>query len=238
MNPMVIAGAGQCGARTAHALRENGWTGGIVLLGDEGIAPYERPPLSKAVLLGQKSVAQCGIFDDAFFAAQHIELHVDAPVARIDRMQRRVVLGDGACIAYERLLLATGAEPRKLDVPGSTLRGVHVLRNVPDALAIAGALDTGRRIAVIGAGFIGLEVAATAVARGCHVTVLEAAPRALMRAVPEVVAQALIARHGRMGVDVRVNAQVARIEGRRDAGLAIDNGIAVDATLRTSDPYI
>src|SRR5690242_16876805 len=92
---MVIIGAGQCGARTAHALRENGWSGGIILLGDEGIAPYERPPLSKAVLLGQKSVEECGVFKDAFFDEQGIDLRVDAPVARIDRVAKDVVLRNG-----------------------------------------------------------------------------------------------------------------------------------------------
>lgn len=270
MNAMVIIGAGQCGARTAHALRENGWEGGIVLLGDEGIAPYERPPLSKAVLLGQKTVAECGIFNDAFFDEQRIALQADAPVARIDRAAKEVVLGDGRSIAYERLLIATGAAPRKLDFPGATLQGVHTLRGVPDALAIADELGAGKRIVVIGAGFIGLEVAATAVSRGCSVCVLEAAPRALMRAVPETVARGLIERHVRMGVDVRFDVRIARIEGQsrvegvtladgmvipcdaviagigvvprtvlaRDAGLEIDNGIAVDETLRTSDPHI
>ncbi|MFM0234064.1 NAD(P)/FAD-dependent oxidoreductase [Paraburkholderia sediminicola] len=269
-DPMVIVGGGQCGARAAHALRENGWDGAITLLGDEGLLPYERPPLSKSVLLGQKTAAQCAIYDEAFYREQRIELRVDVPVAAIDRAQRKVALASGEAISYHRLLIATGAEPRPFDVPGSALPGVHALRAVPDAHAISGELRQGRRIAVIGAGFIGLEIAAAAVVRGCEVTVLEAAPRALMRAVPEAVAACLIDRHRQMGVDVRFSVQVdcftgeARVTGvkladgsvvpcdavvvgvgvtprialAQAAGIDIDNGIAVDGILRTSDPHI
>ncbi|GJH17673.1 FAD-dependent oxidoreductase [Caballeronia novacaledonica] len=269
-SPIVIIGAGQCGARAAHALRENGWQGGIMLLGDEGIAPYERPPLSKAVLLGRKTVAECAIFKDAFFAEKGIELRLDAPVERVDRASKKVLLRDGSAIAYERLLMATGAAPRSLVLPGATLEGVHMLRSVQDALTIKQVLDVGKRIVVIGAGFIGLEVAATAIVRGCVVCVLEAAPRALIRAVPEAVAQAMVDRHLRMGVDVHFDVCIERIEGTarvsgvkladgtfigcdavitgigvfprtslaQEAGLDIDNGIAVDETLRTSDPHI
>jgi 3-phenylpropionate/trans-cinnamate dioxygenase ferredoxin reductase component len=270
--PMVIVGGGQCGARAAHALRDNGWDGAIVLLGDEGLPPYERPPLSKAVLLGQKTAAQCALYDDAFYRDQRIDLRVSAAVASIDRAARKVWLAGGEAVGHQRLLIATGAQPRRLNVPGAALQGVHVLRSVPDAHAIEGELKPGRRLGVIGAGFIGLEIAASAVARGCEVVVLEAAPRALMRAVPEVVADALIELHRRMGVDVRFSVKVDGLTGDGDshvtgveladgsvvpcdavvvgigvsprtalaqaAGLDIDNGIAVDATLRTSDAHI
>ena len=268
--PIVIIGAGQCGARTAHALRQNGWDGAIALLGDEGLPPYERPPLSKAVLLVQRSPGECRVFDEAFYLAQHIDLHVDARVASIERAVRKVIFADGGVLAYHRLLIATGAEPRRLDVPGARLPGVHMLRGVPDALAIAGELAPGRRIAVIGAGFIGLEIAAAAVARGCEAIVLEAAPRALMRAVPAVIAERLIERHRQAGVDVRFNVRLecmtggTRVDGVKlvdgaaiacdavvagvgvrprtalaeAAGLDVVDGIAVDETLRTSDPFI
>jgi 3-phenylpropionate/trans-cinnamate dioxygenase ferredoxin reductase component len=267
---MVIIGAGQCGARTAQALRENGWEGEVTLLGNEGIAPYDRPPLSKAVLLGQKSAAQCALYDDAFYRDNRIDLRVDAPVTAIDRVERRVVLGEGRTVSYRRLLIATGAQPRSLPVPGATLAGVHVLRSVPDALSIVDELQPGRRIAVVGAGFIGLEVAASAIARGCEVVVIEVAARALMRAVPEIVAGYLIERHRQMGVEVRFATQVDRILGdsrvsglkladgttlqcdavivgigvtprtalAEAAGIDVADGIAVDDTLRTNDPYI
>ncbi|CAG4887559.1 NAD(P)/FAD-dependent oxidoreductase [Paraburkholderia saeva] len=267
---MVIVGAGQCGARTAHALRENGWEGEITLLGNEGLAPYDRPPLSKAVLLGQKTTAQCALFNDAFYRDNRIDLRVDAPVSSIDRAERKVVLGDGRSVSYHRLLIATGAEPRRLAVPGATLAGVHLLRAVPDALSIVDELTPGRRIAIVGAGFIGLEIAATAITRGCEVVVIEAAARALMRAVPEVVAGYLVERHRQMSVDVRFATQVERILGEsrvtglklsdgatlecdavivgvgvtprtalaEAAGIDVADGIAVDDTLRTNDPYV
>ncbi|WP_186188925.1 FAD-dependent oxidoreductase, partial [Burkholderia gladioli] len=107
--PMVIVGAGQCGVRAAQALRENGWKGAIALLGDEGLLPYERPPLSKSVLLGNKTTSQCTIHDETFFREQRIDLHTDAPVVAIDRVGHRVVLASGDTLGYHRLLIATGA---------------------------------------------------------------------------------------------------------------------------------
>ncbi len=217
-------------ARAAHALRDNGWDGGITLLGNEGVAPYDRPPLSKAVLLGEKTTAQCALYDEAFYRDQHIDLRVDAAVQQIDRAGRKVVLSGGHTVAYQRLLIATGAAPRMLTVPGATLDGVHVLRTAADALAVLDELSPGRRIAIVGAGFIGLEVAATAVARGCEVVVIEAAAGALMRAVPENVAACLVARHRQMGVDVRFAVQVDKIIGMTNnlvSGLKLSDGTSI-----------
>lgn len=268
-NSMVIVGAGQCGARAAHALRDNGWDGSITLLGNEGRLPYERPPLSKAVLLGQRTTDQCTIYDKAFYRDHRIDVHVDTAVTAINREKHEVTLADGSTRGYHRLLLATGAEPRRFELSG-WLAGVHVLRGAVDAHAISDELRPGRRIVVVGAGFIGLEVAATAVARGCKVVVLEAAPRALMRAVPEAVADSLVDKHRSMGVDVRFSVRITRMTGdtcvngillsdgtiipcdtvvvgvgvlprvalAQACGLEIENGIAVDAMLRTSDPAI
>ncbi|WP_213765252.1 FAD-dependent oxidoreductase [Caballeronia sp. dw_19] len=227
---MVIIGAGQSGARAAHALRDNGWDGEITLLGNEGVAPYDRPPLSKAVLLGQKTTAQCALYDDTFYSEQRIDLRVDASVQEIDRAARKVVLKDGHTVAYQRLLIATGAAPRRLNVPGATLEGVHVLRTAADAASVAGELLPGRKIAIVGAGFIGLEIAATAIARGCEVIVIEAAARALMRAVPEIVAAYLVERHRQMGVDVRFAVQVDRIIGsnmKRVTGVKLSDGTTI-----------
>ncbi|WP_118182441.1 NAD(P)/FAD-dependent oxidoreductase [Paraburkholderia phosphatilytica] len=229
---MVIVGAGQCGARTASALRTNGWEGAIVLLGNEGLAPYDRPPLSKQVLLGERTTAQCTLYDEAFYRDNQIDLRVDAAVTAIDRAERCVRLSNGDSVPYRRLLIATGAEPRRLAVPGAELAGVHLLRAVPDALAIVEELVPGRRIAIVGAGFIGLEIAATAKARGCEVIVIEAAARALMRAVPEVVAGYLVDKHREMGVDVRFAVQVERLvadaSGGRVAGVKLSDGTSID----------
>jgi 3-phenylpropionate/trans-cinnamate dioxygenase ferredoxin reductase component len=227
---MVIIGAGQSGARAAHALRDNGWDGEITLLGNEGVAPYDRPPLSKAVLLGQKTTAQCALYDETFYSEQRIDLRVDASVEKIDRAARKVVLKNGHTIAYQRLLIATGAAPRRLSVPGSTLEGVHVLRTAADASSVVGELLPGRKIAIVGAGFIGLEIAAAAIARGCEVIVIEAAAHALMRAVPEIVAAFLVERHRQMGVDVRFAVQVDQIIGstmKRVTGVKLSDGTTV-----------
>ena len=264
---MVIVGAGQCGARAAHALRRHGWDGPIVLLGEEQDAPYERPPLSKQVLMGNKTTQQCALFDHAYYRDQRITLQLATRVAGIDRQRRHVTLADGRALPYRRLLIATGAEPRTLDIPGATLSGVHVLRDARDAQAIAAALTPGRRVAVVGAGFIGMEVAASAIAQGCEVVVLEAGMRPLMRAVPEAVATALARKHRQKGVDLRCGIRIERIVGvervtgvqlgdgttvncdvvvvgigvtprdalARQSGLDVENGIAVDETLRTSD---
>jgi 3-phenylpropionate/trans-cinnamate dioxygenase ferredoxin reductase component len=267
---MVIVGGGQCGARTAHALRTHGWRGAIALIGNEKRLPYERPPLSKGVLLGECDAAQCEIYGEAFYREHEIDVIVGSPVMRIDRERQVVCLADGRDIAYSRLLLATGATPRTLPVPGNELAGIHVLRSDVHAHEIARALQPGRRIVVIGAGFIGLEVAAAAVSKGCEVVVLEAASRALIRAVPACVSNMIVDRHRAMGVDVRFDVQVRRFIGAQrvsgvelahgeilacdtviigagvqpctalaqSCGLPVDNGIVVDATLRTSDPAI
>lgn len=227
---MVIIGAGQSGARAAHALRDNGWEGAITLLGNEGVAPYDRPPLSKAVLLGQQTTAQCALYDEAFYRDQRIDLRIDANVQQIDRAARAVVLKDGRSVGYQRLLIATGAAPRRLTVPGATLEGVHVLRTAVDALIVLDELSPGRKIAIVGAGFIGLEIAAAAIARGCEVIVIEAAARALMRAVPEIVAAHLVERHRQMGVDVRFAVQVDRIMGsamKRLTGVKLSDGTSI-----------
>jgi len=231
---MVIIGAGQSGARAAHALRDNGWDGAITLLGNEGVAPYDRPPLSKAVLLGQKTTPECALYDEAFYREQRIDLRTDAAVRHIDRANRQVVLQSGHRVDYHRLLIATGAAPRRLAMPGSTLAGVHCLRTVTDAQGIVGELSPGQRIAIVGAGFIGLEIAATAVAQGCQVVVIEAAARALMRAVPEIVAAYLVERHRQMGVEIRFAVQVERIIGeRRVTGVKLSDGthIACDCVI-------
>ncbi|CAG9275150.1 Anthranilate 1,2-dioxygenase system ferredoxin--NAD(+) reductase component [Paraburkholderia unamae] len=267
---MVVVGGGQCGARAVQVLREGGWAGAITLIAEEAELPYERPPLSKAVLLGERTPAQGAIHSEAFYREQGVDLRSGCQAKAIDRAAHTVTLANGETLAYRRLLIATGAQPRRMQVPGADLAGVHMLRDAGDALAMAAEFAPGRRIAVIGAGFIGLEVAASAVQRGCEVVVLEAAPRALMRAVPAEVAQCLVAHHRERGVDVRLNVQVERLEGEgrvravvladgsvvpcdaavvgvgvaprvalaQEAGLEIDNGIAVDPTLRTSDADI
>ena len=268
MPGLVIVGAGEAGARAAIALREVGWDGPVTLIGGEVHPPYERPPLSKAALLAEAEPAATTVLDHDRAAALDIDLVLGTEVAAIDRAARAVALADGRTLPYSRLLLATGARPRRLTLPGH--EQVLYLRRFDDALALRPLLRPGARLAVIGGGFIGLELAAAAIARGCAVTVIEAQPRILMRGVPAAIAAVLAERHRAAGVELRTGIGLDRIEhegaatvvmladGARiaadavvagigavpetglaeGAGIALDNGIAVDATLTTSDPAI
>jgi 3-phenylpropionate/trans-cinnamate dioxygenase ferredoxin reductase subunit len=265
---MVIVGAGEAGGRAALALREAGFEGLVTLIGEEPLAPYERPPLSKAAITCHEQPVPKHSLDAARCQEAEIAHLAGARAVAIDRSAHRVSLSDGRAVSYDRLLLATGARARKLPMPG----GEHALylRTFADALALREHLSAGARLAVIGGGFIGLEVTASAVERGATVTLIEAAPRLLSRGVPPPIAERLRERHVRAGVDIRLNALVERIEadaggfgvvlgdGTRigcDAviagigaipetrlaetgGLELDNGIAVDATFRTSDSDI
>lgn len=231
---LVIVGGGQCGARAAHSLRANGWDGAITLIGEERTLPYERPPLSKAVLTGESTTDQCALYDKAFYEEQRIDTIFGTRVSKLDRQDQTVCLDDGHVIEYSKLLLATGATPRRLPIPGCTLRGVHTLRTDADAELIARHFLPGRRIAIIGAGFIGLEVAASAIQRGCEVVVLEAAPRALMRAVPGSVAERIVDLHRSRGVDLRFGVKIVRFVGKDEiigVELAGSEVLACDAVI-------
>jgi 3-phenylpropionate/trans-cinnamate dioxygenase ferredoxin reductase component len=200
---MVIVGAGHCGGRAAQALREFGWQGRIDLIGAEPHAPYERPPLSKGLLTGERSADECRLRSAEDEARDHITRHTDTAES-IDTATCSVRLRSGASIAYESLLLATGGLLRRLPIPGANLPGVLGLRTLDDAHTLAQRLQPGARVVIIGGGFIGLEVAASAIARGCQVTVVEGAPRLLARAVPAVMAQQMLALHSARGVTVHL----------------------------------
>ncbi|AWU99251.1 pyridine nucleotide-disulfide oxidoreductase [Burkholderia sp. JP2-270] len=217
---MAIVGAGHAGGRAAQVLRESGWHGRIVLIGAESHLPYERPPLSKGVLTGERSAAQCRLRDPDAWAADGIE-PVVATVERIDPNVREVRVSGGRVFGYDVLLLATGARARRLAIPGAALDGVFALRTLDDAAAVGARLVPGARIVLIGGGFIGLEVAASARLRGCRVTVLDAAPRLLGRAVPESIAARVQALHEEQGVAIRVNRKPVAIERTSGGALAV-----------------
>ena len=217
---MAIVGAGHAGGRAAQVLRESGWGGRIVLIGAEAHLPYERPPLSKGVLTGERSAAQCRLRDPEAWAADRIE-PVVATVERIDPGAREVRVSGGRVFGYDALLLATGARARRLTIPGATLDGVFALRTLDDAAALGTRLVPEARVVLIGGGFVGLEVAASARLRGCRVTVLDAASRLLGRAVPEAIAARVHALHERQGVAVRVNRKPVAIERMAGGALAV-----------------
>ncbi|OXJ34198.1 MULTISPECIES: NAD(P)/FAD-dependent oxidoreductase [Burkholderia] len=217
---MAIVGAGHAGGRAAQVLRESGWGGRIVLIGAEAHLPYERPPLSKGVLTGERSAAQCRLRDPEAWAADRIE-PVVATVERIDPGAREVRVSGGRVFGYDALLLATGARARRLTIPGATLDGVFALRTLDDAAALGTRLVPEARVVLIGGGFVGLEVAASARLRGCRVTVLDAASRLLGRAVPEAIAARVHALHERQGVAVRMNRKPVAIERMAGGALAV-----------------
>jgi 3-phenylpropionate/trans-cinnamate dioxygenase ferredoxin reductase subunit len=258
---MVIVGAGECGTRAAFTLRESGWDGDIVLLGAEPGLPYERPPLSKPGADGAhyRPIADAQRLQDAA-----IDFRPGRSVAAVKIAERTLVLDDGLELSYDKLLVATGARPRALACPGA--EAARVFRTHADAAALYEKAGRARRVVLAGAGLIGMELAATLRGAGLEVTVVEAGPRALGRAVPAPLAQRLLDRHRAEGVEVLFGAGIECITGpvvtltdgstreadlvlaaigvvpetalAEAAGLAVDNGIVVDGRLATSDPHV
>ncbi|MBP3962710.1 NAD(P)/FAD-dependent oxidoreductase [Paenibacillus lignilyticus] len=208
---MVIIGAGEAGANAAMELRNQGYAGSITLIGKENRTPYERPPLSKSVLLEEEAPAPTFMLDAAKLEELNIQLLSDSHVTSIDRDAHRILLADGRELSYEKLLLATGASPRRLNMEGSDTSGALYLRTFSDALAIRSRLHPGKHIVIVGGGFIGLEVAASARERGCDVTLLEVGPRILTRGVPEEIANVVEARHREAGVTFKIGTAISRI---------------------------
>ncbi|GAA0383247.1 NAD(P)/FAD-dependent oxidoreductase [Streptomyces luteireticuli] len=276
----VIVGGGLAGAKAAETLRAEGFTGRVILICDERDHPYERPPLSKGYLIGKDERDSVFVHEPAWYARSDIELHLGQPAVHLDRAARTVRLGDGTVVRYDRLLLATGSEPRRLDIPGTGLAGVHHLRRLAHAERLRGVLaslgrDNGHLV-IAGAGWIGLEVAAAARGYGAEVTVVEPEPTPLHPVLGPELGQLFTDLHGEHGVRFHFGARLTEITGqdgmvlavRTDdgeehpahavlaaigaaprtalaeaAGLALvdredGGGVAVDASLRTSDPDI
>ncbi|WP_201468065.1 NAD(P)/FAD-dependent oxidoreductase [Janibacter melonis] len=263
---VVVLGAGECGARVAHDLATSDLDARVVLVGREARPPYERPPLSKSVLVDDDP-RPVEPYRDGRLDVGGLEVLQGRTATSLDLDGRAVVLDDGTRLAYDRLVLATGAQPRRLpDLPPQAL----TLRTFEDALVLRAALRPGAHLLVVGAGLVGLEVAASARTRGTRVTVVEAEERALGRAVPGPVAQVLVARHQAEGVDLHLGTTVASATAgdggwhvelsdgsvvtpdvvlqavgsvpetglAQGAGLEVDDGVVVDAAMRTSAPGV
>lgn len=200
MTGIIIVGAGQAGGRIALQLRSGGFTGRIRLIGSEVHQPYERPPLSKEVMLGERDHSDTLLAPSDHYAASGIELLLGTTVVSIDRARKQVTLGNGEVAAYDKLVLATGARPRILPLAPPDGDRILTLRTLEDSQAIGARLKVGAKIAVLGAGIIGLEVAAVARQRGCEVTVIEAADEALTRIMPSELGAMFVALHRRNGV--------------------------------------
>ena len=217
---IVIAGAGQAGGWVARTLRESHFAGRIVLVGEEHWPPYERPSLSKGLLSGKDAAATYVITREELDAAG-IEFRSGTRIESIDRPAREVVCTDGERLAYGRLVLATGGRARLPPIPGIDAPGVHVLRTLDDCHAIAGKLSAARRLVVVGGGWIGLEVAATARQLGIDVTVIEAGPRLCARSVPPSLSLFLLELHRTNAVAVRLSTAVTAIERLGDGTLNV-----------------
>nr|WSX79550.1 FAD-dependent oxidoreductase [Streptomyces sp. NBC_00899] len=276
----VIVGAGLAGAKAAETLRSEGFTGRVILIGDERDHPYERPPLSKGYLTGSAERDSAFVQQPGWYAEHDVELHLGQPVVHLDKKTRTITLGDGSTLIYDKLLLATGSEPRRLDIPGTDLAGVHHLRRLAHADRLKHVLTSlGREnghLVIAGAGWIGLEVAAAARGYGAEVTVVEPGPTPLHGVLGPELGAVFTDLHVEHGVRFHFGARLTEITGQDGmvlaaltddgqehpahdvlaaigaaprtalaevAGLALvpreeGGGIAVDASLRTSDPDI
>jgi len=210
---IAVIGAGQAGFQVAASLRELHYDGRIVIVGDEPHAPYQRPPLSKAYLLGEATDAQVALRPVAFYAQHGIELITGKRAVAIDRTRCIVGLEDDSVIQYEHLVLATGARNRPLPVPGADLQGVFFLRTLDEAHALRERMATAKRAVVIGAGFIGLEFAASAAKTGIAVTVVDVADRPMARALSKSMSAVFAREHANMGIQLQFNTQVLRLLG-------------------------
>jgi 3-phenylpropionate/trans-cinnamate dioxygenase ferredoxin reductase subunit len=210
---ILIIGGGQAAAQAVDTLRRAGFDGRLVLVGDEPHLPYQRPPLSKQFLAGELAVDRLPFRHQAFYDGHQVELRLGKAAARIHRDTRRVVLGDGTEIAYDRLMLSTGAHSRALTCPGAELSGVHYLRGIGDVALIREGLKPGARVVIVGGGYIGLETAATARKLGCAVTALEMADRVMNRVVASSVSEYFAHEHRTQGVKIVCNTRVVRLEG-------------------------
>jgi 3-phenylpropionate/trans-cinnamate dioxygenase ferredoxin reductase component len=231
---LVVVGASVAGASAATAARAAGWDGRIVLVGDEPGLPYERPPLSKAVLRGEKPAASTEVNPESTYAEQGIELLAGRTVEALDPAARRLVLDGGEPLAFDAAVLATGAEPRRLTVPGAELAGVHYLRTVADAEALSAAIGAGGRVVVVGAGWIGCEVAASARQMGADVVLIDPRPVPLERVLGPEMGAVFAGLHADHGVVLRLGTGVAELRGggdRRVAEVSLTDGTTEAADL-------
>jgi 3-phenylpropionate/trans-cinnamate dioxygenase ferredoxin reductase subunit len=209
----VIIGAGQSGAQAVATLRAEGFAGDITMVGDEPFAPYQRPPLSKAYLMGTMERDRLFLKPDAFYKDARCELILGVSATAIDRGGKKVKLSDGQMLTYDKLLLATGSRVRKIRCPGADLPGVHYLRGIADVDSLRAEFEQGRKLAIVGGGYIGLEVAAVAAKRGIDVTVFEAMDRLMARAVSVPISDFYEKVHRAAGVKLLLNTGVDAFEG-------------------------
>jgi 3-phenylpropionate/trans-cinnamate dioxygenase ferredoxin reductase subunit len=216
-NPVtVIVGAGQAGSELATSLRQHGYAGSVVLIGDEEFVPYRRPPLSKTYLSGEVTLESLFLKPRAVYEKHAIECRFGIGVESIDRATRSLRLYDGSILRYEKLALTTGGRPRRLSVPGAERSNVHYIRTIADIDRLKQQLGEGKRLVIIGGGYIGLEAASVGIKKGLHVTVVEALPRVLARVTAPEISAFYERVHRGHGVDLRTGVGVHALEGDGD----------------------
>lgn len=228
----LIIGASHAGAQLANALRKEGWEGKILVIGDEDVLPYHRPPLSKALMVGEKQANELDILKTTVYEKANVEFKLNTRVESIDRDNKEVVLVGGEKLSYDKLALCTGARVRKLDIPGSDLPGVHYLRTLKDSLAIKEDVKPGGHAVIVGGGYIGLETAASLRKLGMEVSVLEMMGRVLERVTAPELSDYYTQLHEGQGVKIHTDAQALAIEGGdRVERVKCNNDLTLDADL-------
>jgi NADPH-dependent 2,4-dienoyl-CoA reductase/sulfur reductase-like enzyme len=237
MPTFVIVGASLAGAKAAQTLRDEGFDGDVVLIGAEHDRPYERPPLSKGLLLGKDKLGSVFVHEPDWYREHDVDLRLGTRVTSVDRSDRRVRLEDGTAVPYRKLLLATGSSPRRLPVPGADREGVLYLRTLADSQALGAALVAGRRVVIAGAGWIGLEVAAAARESGCEVTIIEPESVPLHRSLGPELGAVFARLHASHGVTLRPRQTLREIRGDSggDSGGAVRSVIVSDGTELPAD---
>lgn len=232
MSGIVVVGAGQAGAALVAKLRAEGYEGALTLLGEEGVPPYQRPPLSKAYLLGEMSMDRLFLRPESFYAEAGIELRPSQGAVSIDRADKVVIAGDEA-IPYDQLALTTGSVPRRLpDAIGGALEGVHVVRGLADVDMMAPGFVAGRHMLVVGGGYIGLEAAAVAAKRGLRVTLIEMSDRILQRVAAPETSDFFRALHRRHGVEICEGTGLEHLSGdQRVTGAVLSDGRRLDVDI-------
>ena len=228
----IIIGASHAGAQLATSVRKEGWEGRILVIGDEPIAPYHRPPLSKAFLMKEKTADQLEIFKPSVYEKAGVEFKLNTRVSKIDRANKTIILESGKTLPYAKLALCTGARVRKLDIPGGDLPGVHYLRDLADSEAIQGSVKEGGKAVIVGGGYIGLETAASLRKLGMDVTVLEMMHRVLERVTAPELSEYYTKLHESHGVKIITDAQAQAILGDgRAQQVQCNNDLILDADL-------
>ena len=226
--PIVIIGAGQCGLKAVETLRQNGYDGALVLIGDETQPPYQRPPLSKAYLKGELEEDRLYLKADSFYEDNNVTTKFGVTATSINRDEKSVSLSNGEMVEYDKLLISTGTVARQIPLRGADLDGVHTLRTIDDVKRLSAAISPDMKIGIIGAGYIGLEVAASLRGRGNDVTVIEAASRVLARVMPEEMSAFFQSLHEGHGVNFHIGKGTKSIEGAgKVEKIVLDDGAEI-----------